>query len=52
MANKLDDETVDRIDGDCEFECEDYFTYINRLEKTLKKECAKRKYMRRVSYAA
>lgn len=52
MANKLDNETVDRIDGDCEFECEDYFTYINRLEKALKKECAKRKYMRRVSYAA
>lgn len=52
MASKLDYETVDRIDDDCEFECEYYLTYISRFEKALKKECAKRKYMRRVSYAA
>lgn len=52
MASKLDYETADRIDDDCEFECDYYFTYINRLEKALTKECAKRKYMRRVSYAA
>lgn len=40
MADKLDDETAERISDDCAFECEHYFTYINRLEKALEKECA------------
>lgn len=52
MMDKLDAETANEIFDDCAFECAYYYLFINRLEKALKKECAKRKYMRRVSYAA
>lgn len=52
MMDKLDAETANEIFDDCAFECAYYYLFIDRLEKALKKECAKRKYMRRVSYAA
>lgn len=52
MMDKLDAETANEIFDDCAFKCAYYYLFINRLEKALKKECAKRKYMRRVSYAA
>lgn len=52
MMDKLDAGTANEIFDDCAFECAYYYLFINRLEKALKKECAKRKYMRRVSYAA
>lgn len=52
MMDKLDAETAYEIFDDCAFECAYYYLFIDRLEKALKKECAKRKYMRRVSYAA
>lgn len=52
MMNRLDAGTANEIFDDCAFECAYYYLFINRLEKALKKECAKRKYMRRVSYAA
>lgn len=52
MMGKLDAGTANEIFDDCAFECAYYYLFINRLEKALKKECAKRKYMRRVSYAA
>jgi hypothetical protein len=52
MMDKLGAETANEIFDDCAFECAYYYLFIDRLEKALKKECAKRKYMRRVSYAA
>lgn len=52
MMDKLDAETANEIFDDCAFECAYYYLFIDRLEKALKKECAKRKYKRRVSYAA
>lgn len=52
MMDKLDAETANEIFDNCAFECAYYYLFIDRLEKALKKECAKRKYMRRVSYAA
>lgn len=52
MMDKLDAETANEIFDDCAFECAYYYLFIDRLEKALKKECAKRKYMRRVFYAA
>lgn len=52
MMDRLDTETANEIFDDCAFECAYYYIFINRLEKALKRECAKRKYMRRVSYAA
>lgn len=52
MMDKLDAGTANEIFDDCAFECAYYYLFIDRLEKALKKERAKRKYMRRVSYAA
>ncbi len=52
MMDRLDTETANKIFDDCAFECAYYYIFINRLEKALKRECAKRKYMHRVSYAA
>lgn len=52
MMDRLGAEIANEIFDDCAFECAYYYIFINRFEKALKKECAKRKYMRRVSYAA